>query len=403
MRAILHSDLNNFYASVECLGHPELASLPVVVGGAQEERHGIVLAKNMVAKQAGITTGMTLWQAKQICPNLVYFRPNFAKYLDYSRRVKQIYRRFTDQLESFGIDECWLDVSHSTSLFGPPKEIAEKIRQTVFEETGLTVSIGVSFCKVFAKLGSDIKKPNAVTEIPYEKFREIVWPLEIDAMIGIGRKTKRKLEQIGIKTLGELACTDKQLLRELFGKNGEWLHDAVNGLDNSPVFEDPSVKSVGNSMTYYRDITNKKDSKALLLLLSESVAARVADENLGLATTVHLFVRESDLFSYSRQMHIEPSALAIDFLHAAEKLLEPTHDKRKAIRALGVSVSGFVKTKQFSLIDNNYNKKLNAEVAVEKIRNRFGRLSMHRALTLCDQKLATLNIKNGHDIDASKF
>ena len=403
MRAILHSDLNNFYASVECLGHPELASLPVVVGGAQEERHGIVLAKNMVAKQAGITTGMTLWQAKQICPNLVYFRPNFAKYLDYSRRVKQIYRRFTDQLESFGIDECWLDVSHSTSLFGSPKEIAEKIRQTVFEETGLTVSIGVSFCKVFAKLGSDIKKPNAVTEIPYEKFREIVWPLEIDAMIGIGRKTKRKLEQIGIKTLGELANTDKRLLRELFGKNGEWLHDAANGLDNSPVFEDPSVKSVGNSMTYYRDITNKKDSKALLLLLSESVAARVADENLGLATTVHLFVRESDLFSYSRQMHIEPSALAIDFLHAAEKLLEPTHDKRKAIRALGVSVSGFVKTKQFSLIDNNYNKKLNAEVAVEKIRNRFGRLSMHRALTLCDQKLATLNIKNGHDIDASKF
>ena len=403
MRAILHSDLNNFYASVECLGHPELRDVPVVVGGAEEERHGIVLAKNMVAKQAGIATGMTLWQARQICPNLVYFRPNFAKYLDYSRRVKQIYRRFTDTLESFGIDECWLDVTHSTSLFGSPKEIAEKIRQAVFQETGLTVSIGVSFCKVFAKLGSDIKKPNAVTEIPYENFGEIVWPLEIDAIIGIGRRMKVKLEQIGIKTLGDLARCDKKLLHDMFGKNGEYLYDAVNGRDVSPVFENPEVKSVGNSMTYYKDITTKKESKALLLVLAESVAARVADEHLGLATTVHLFVRESDLSSYSRQLHIEPSALAVDFLHAAEKLLEPTHDKRKAIRALGVSVSGFVKTKQLSIVDSAYNKKLNAEITVENIRNKFGRLSVHRALTLCDQKLATINIKNGHDIDASKF
>ena len=403
MRAILHSDLNNFYASVECLGHPELKEVPVVVGGAEEERHGIVLAKNMVAKRAGITTGMTLWQARQICPNLAYFKPNFAKYLEYSRRVKQIYRRFTDTVESFGIDECWLDVTHSTTLFGSPKEIAEKIRQTVFEETGLTVSIGVSFCKVFAKLGSDIKKPDAVTEIPYERFREIVWPLEIDAMIGIGRRMKVKLEQIGIHTLGELAQCDRKFLHEIFGKNGEYLHDAANGKDNSPVFENPEVKSVGNSMTYYRDITRRDESKTLLLVLCESVAARMADEHLGLATTVHLFVRESDLFSYSRQIKIEPSGLATDFLHAAEKLLEPTHDKRKSIRSLGVSVSGFVSDKQFSLLEENYERRMKAENTVEKIRNKFGRLSLHRALTLCDSKLAQINIKDGHDIDASKF
>ena len=403
MRAILHSDLNNFYASVECLGKPELLTLPVVVGGAEEERHGIVLAKNMVAKQAGITTGMTLWQARQICPNLVYFRPNYTKYLYYSRIVKQIYRRFTDKLESFGIDECWLDVTESVNLFGSPTEIAEKIRQAVFNETGLTVSIGVSFCKVFAKLGSDIKKPNAVTEISYENFKNIVWPLDIDSMIGIGRRTKAKLEQLGIKTLGELAGINKDVLHALFGKNGDYLHDAVNGLDVSPVFEGRSVKSVGNSMTYYRDITSKKDSKAILLVLAESVAARVMDERLGLATTVHLFVRESDLFSYSRQIHINPSALAIDFLHAAEKLLEPTHDKRKAIRALGVSVSGFVKERQTSFLDLNYDRKQKAEQAVEKLRNKFGRTTIHRALTLCDAKLTTLNIKEGHDIDASKF
>ena len=403
MRAILHSDLNNFYASVECLGHPELSGLPVVVGGAEEERHGIVLAKNLVAKKAGITTGMTLWQARQICPNLVYFKPNYSKYLYYSKRVKQIYRKFTDRLESFGIDECWLDVTNSTTLFGSPMEIAEKIRQTVFEETGLTVSVGVSFCKVFAKLGSDIKKPNAVTEIPYDRFKEIVWPLGIDTMIGIGKKTRQKLEQIGIKTLGELANCNENLLHDMFGKNGTYLHDMVNGLDLSPVFENQTVKSVGNSMTYYKDITSRKDSKAILLVLSESVAARVADEQLGLATTVHLFVRESDLFSYSRQIKIEPSALAVDFLHAAEKLLEPTHDKRKAIRALGVSVSGFVKEKQFSLLDRGYEKKLKAENTVEQIRNKFGRLALHRALTLCDLKLATIDVKTGHDIDASKF
>ena len=396
MRAILHSDLNNFYASVECLGKPELGDKPVVVGGAEEDRHGIVLAKNMVAKQAGITTGMTLWQARQLCPTLVCFRPNFSKYLAYSRKVREIYARFTDKIETLGIDECWLDVTQSVKLFGKPFEIAEKIRQTVFEETGLTVSVGVSFCKTFAKLGSDLKKPNAVTEIPYEKFREIVWPLAIDSMIGIGCHTKKKLESIGIETLGQLANTDKKLLHSLFGKNGNLLHEIVNGEDNSPVFEDPNIKSVGNSMTYYKDITTKVESRALLLVLAESVAARVADENLGLATTVHLWVRESDLSSFSRQISISPSALAIDFLHAAQKLLEPTHDKRKAIRGLGISVSGFVKTRQYNFFDDNYEKKAKAEQTIENVRQKFGRLSVHRALTLTDNRLSEMNIKDGH-------
>lgn len=403
MRAILHSDLNNFYASVECLEHPELVGVPVAVGGAEEERHGIVLAKNMVAKAAGIKTGMTLWQARQLCPNLVTFKANFGKYLEMSRRVKAIYRQYTDTLESFGIDECWLDITKSTKLFGSPFEIAQTIRKRVKAETGLTVSIGVSFNKVFAKLGSDLKKPDAVTEIGFENFREIVWPLPASDMLGVGKATANKLNQLGICTIGDLANVDPKILEGLFGKNGRAIFEAANGRDFSPVCEDADVKSIGNSMTYYKDIVDKKLATALLLALCESVAARLADEKLGFASTVHLWVVESDLFSYSRQMSIAPSCLASDFLAAAVKLLEPTHDKRKAIRGLGVTISGFVKQRQTNLFDPDFERKVCAENCVEKIRNKFGRNIFHRGLVMCEPHLAEMNIKDGHDLDASKF
>lgn len=403
MRAVLHSDLNNFYASAECLGHPELKNRPVVVGGAEEERHGIVLAKNMVAKQAGVTTGMTIWQAKKLCPDLVVFRPNFSKYIELSRKVKSIYRRYTDKLESFGIDECWLDVTGSLTLFGSPMQIAEKIRKEVLKETGLTVSVGVSFNKVFAKLGSDLKKPNAVTEISKENFKDKVWPLAAKDMLGVGPATAKKLEQIGIKTIGELAASPIELLTQLFGKNGELILKYAKGEDDSPVFEGTELKSIGNSMTHYKDITDHNEACALLLVLAESVAARLLDEKIGYATTVHLWVRESDLFSYSRQVKIAPSTLASDFYHAAEKLLIPTHDRRKAIRALGISISGFVKEKQITLENNNLDKKEIAQKTIEKLRNKFGRNSLQRALIMTDKQMAALNIKEDHLPDASKI
>ena len=403
MRIILHSDLNNFYASVECLRNAELKNLPVVVGGAEEERHGVVLAKNLIAKNQGISTGMTLFQARKICPDLVVFRPNFPKYLEFSKKVKQIYKRFTDKIESFGIDECWLDITNSIQLFGSPLEIAKTIKETIKKETGLTVSIGISFNKVFAKLGSDLKKPDAISIISKDNFKNVVWSLPCNALLGVGHATAKKLELIGIKTIGDISNCNINTLTQLFGKNGALIWNYANGLDNSDVFENPKIKSIGNSMTYYKDISTICEASALLMLLCESVASRLYDEHLGYATIIHLSVTENDLFSYSRQTCINATNLANDFFINAISLLKTTHDRRKSIRALGVSISGFVKQKQNSLLDGPTNKNENIQNTVENIRKKFGRTKLQRALILTSKQLAQTNIKDLHNIDASKF
>ena len=283
MNIILHSDLNNFYASVECLNKPELKNKPVVVGGSQQDRHGVVLAKNQTAKLLGIKTGMTIQQAKAICPNLIFFLPNFQKYVSYSKRVKNIYKKFTDKLESFGIDECWLDITNSIKLFGSPIEIAKKIQESVFLETGLTVSIGISYNKAFSKLGSDLKKPNGITIITPENYQNLVWPRPIQDLLGVGKQTALKLNQMGIHTIGELAKTNIDLLKNKLGKNGVFLHQKANGNDSDCVECNNICKSIGNSLTYYKDIKTFEEAKSLLILLAESVAARLIEENLGYA------------------------------------------------------------------------------------------------------------------------
>ncbi len=189
-RTILHSDLNAFYASVECFCNPKIRHLPVAVGGDAEARHGIVLAKNNLAKSFGIITGETIWNAKQKCNDLVVVPANFERYLKFSRLVREIYAEYTDQMEAFGIDESWLDVTGSLYLFGSGKRIADEIRHRVYMELGLTVSIGVSFNKIFAKLGSDIKKPNATTVITRDNYRAVVWGLPASDLLYVGRSTK---------------------------------------------------------------------------------------------------------------------------------------------------------------------------------------------------------------------
>lgn len=231
MRTILHSDLNNFYASVEILKHPELKNMPVAVCGNREERHGIVLAKNMLAKAAGVQTGDVYWQAKKKCPDLVELPADFSSYLRVSKEVRKIYERYSDCVEAFGIDECWIDVTDSEKIFGGGAAIAEQIRRSIKREIGITASVGVSWNKIFAKLGSDLKKPDAVTVITPENYKTVVWPLPVEEMLYVGKATKRKLNLRGIRTIGDLAAAEEQLLAEWLGKWGSYLHIFANGLE----------------------------------------------------------------------------------------------------------------------------------------------------------------------------
>ena len=259
-RAILHSDLNCFYASVEMMLDPALKGKAVAVCGSTEDRHGIVLAKSELAKKAGVKTGMVNWEARQCCRDLITVPPQYDQYLKYSKLTQAIYQRYTDLIESFGMDECWLDVSGSRRVFGEPMTIAEEIRQTVREELGLTVSIGVSFNKIFAKLGSDMKKPDAITEISEDSYKEKIWPLACSEMIYCGPATTKKLAGYGIHTIGDVAQTDPLFLKRLLGVNGLALWSYANGKDQSRVmhrdFVSP-VKSIGHGITCVSDLETK--------------------------------------------------------------------------------------------------------------------------------------------------
>ena len=230
-RIILHCDINNCYASIECAENPELKGKPIAVCGSSEDRHGIVLAKSQEAKYYGVQTGETIWQAKLKCPSLIIVKPNFDKYLKYSKAARDIYYRFTDKIESFGLDECWLDVTGSTKLFGSGEEIAHMIRTSILEELGITISVGVSFNKVFAKLASDLKKPNAVTIIDKKTFKKTVWQLPAEYLMGVGRQTLKTLNSMYIKTIGDLAKESPEKLQKVLGKNGYQLWEYANGCE----------------------------------------------------------------------------------------------------------------------------------------------------------------------------
>lgn len=403
MRVILHSDLNNFYASCECLLRPELKSLPVVVCGKIKDRHGVVLAKNMLAKNAGIRTGMTLYEARKLMPNLEAVEANHDLYLKYSRLVKKIYSDYTDRIESFGIDEAWLDVTESAKLFGSGENIAEIIRKRVREEIGLTVSIGVSFNKIFAKLGSDIKKPDAVTVITKDNYKDIVWKLPVSDLLYVGRATTKKLNALGIFNIGSLARFDKSILKQKLGKWGEYLWDYANGLDTSMVLkigENDDVKSVGNSVTYYRDMESVEDIMALIYMLAESVAFRIKRAGVGSAKTLHLTIVDNNLMHYGMQVAFNvPTMLSKDIATLAIEVYQKHYTNIKSVRGIGVSVSNFVKEEQLLIGDSQVKKEksLILDKTIEDIRRRFGRRSVCRALTTLDERLQDVQI-NGSNI-----
>lgn len=340
-RIIFHCDLNCFFASVELLDKPALQNVPVAVCGDPASRHGIILAKNEPAKQMGIQTAETVWQAKQKCPHLVLLPPHHSLYADYSRRVNAIYGQYTDLVEPFGIDESWLDVTGSLHLFGgDARQLADDIRGRLRQELGLTISVGVSFNKVFAKLGSDYKKPDATTVISRENWRDMVWPLPVGDLLYVGRAARRTLAQYGVETIGQLAACKPEMLEQLMGKTGVQLHRYANGLDDAPVrpqHEHEPVKSVGNSTTFPENLTRWEQVRSGLQMLSDSVAGRLRQQGL-YCGGVAVGVRDAQFRTVSRQMRLPgPTHLMRDIYSAALELAQQLWKAPTPIRLLSVT------------------------------------------------------------------
>lgn len=400
-RTILHSDMNCFYASVEMLHHPELAGKPLAVGGDPEARHGIVLTANYIAKKSGVKTGMALWQAKQVCPEIIFVPPRMDLYLRFSRMAQEIYSEYTDLREPFGIDESWLDVSASTSIKGDGMKIAKEISKRIKHELGVTVSIGVSWNKIFAKLGSDYKKPDAITEFSRENYKNLAWNLPAGDLIYVGRSTNKKLQTLGIKTIGELANTEPAILENRLGKMGLVLHTFANGWDETPVcvegYQAP-IKSIGNSTTTPRDLVNDLDVKIILMALSESVASRLR-ENGFQCKVVEISIRDNELYHFSRQCKLKrPTNITDEIVQAAYRLFKDNYRWEHPIRSLGVRgcdlVSDDMPYQLDLFISEQKREKLEKmDQVVDEIRARFGYQSIQRAFVYQDKILAQLNAR----------
>lgn len=427
-RIVLHSDLNNFYASVERVLNPDLCGKPVAVCGNEEERHGIVLAKSEEAKKFGIKTGDTVWQARKKCPAVIVVRPHFQEYMSYSRKVKAIYARYTDLIESYGIDECWLDVTKSTRIFpaydgetyvetdgekhfsdGFLRHIGDCIRLAVNGELGLTVSVGVSFNKIYAKLGSDLKKPNGTSVISLLNYKNVIFGLPVKELLMVGGATERKLCQMGYTTIGKLAAADDKIVTDALGKFGQTLLTYARGEDESPVRalgDDRELKSIGNSTTLPKDLTDYNDVKRVLFVLSESVAARLRESGLGFADTVHLWVRDNKFNGYQVQKKVRHTRLCGEIAEHAFALFKEKFTPPFAVRALGVTVSGFdngLSQITFDETAGDYEKRERAERCIDEIRKKHGYAAVQRGIVAEDPTEMHNDIKGSHLIKPARF
>lgn len=405
-RRILHVDMNCFYASVEMQRHPELRGRPVAVCGRQENRHGIVLTANYLAKPQGVRTGMAVWQAKQVCPELVVLPPDMPEYIRFSRMAREIYEDYTDQIEPFGLDENWLDVTGSTGLFGNPMHIAQEIRKRIRFELGITASIGISNNKITAKLGSDYKKPDAITRIERDNYKEIVYPLPVEALLYVGPATSRKLRRSGIGTIGQLAEMPPDLLTGKLGKTGAMLHRFANGWDASPVRRTDhirAVQSVGNSATSPRNLETNEDVHLMLLLLSESVCARMR-ELASKCTVVELSVRDAGLNTFTRQKKLRAATCSsLEMARVSMELFHNNYRWPRPVRSIGVRGAGLVEGQdgvQLSLYpeETRRQRQEQIDIAMDHIRKRYGYQSIQRATIHTDPLLGAINPKDDHTV-----
>jgi len=380
-RVILHCDMNSFFASVELLEHPELRDVPVAVSGSPDSRHGIILAKNEAAKKYGVVTAETIWQALKKCPDLSFLPPHHEKYREFSHKINKIYLDYTDMVEPFSVDESWLDVTASQKLFGSGREIADKIRNRVREELGLTLSAGVSYNKIFAKMGSEYKKPDATTVISRENYRELLWSMPVGEMFFVGWATAEKLRAMNIDTIGALAMADSMALEKLLGKQGPVLRAYARGEDESPVClydQRDKIKSVGNGFTFSRNLKGEDDIMTALVSLSDTVAGRLRKYQLK-AYGVKVDIKDPSFKTISRQKQLElPTNLADEIRKNAMDIIRSSWRIQDPIRLLTVTAINLVDETEseqlsfFTNIDGGRERSESIERTMDAIRSKFG-------------------------------
>ncbi|HWS30629.1 MAG TPA: DNA polymerase IV [Clostridia bacterium] len=379
-RTILHCDCNGYFASVECIFRPELWSVPMAVCGDPKNRHGVILAKNELAKAYGIVTAETVWQALKKCPKLTLVAPHHDKYREFSKRINLIYAQYTDQVEAFSVDESWLDVTGSLHLFGTGKEIADTLRKRVRGEIGLTISVGVSFNKTFAKLGSDYKKPDATTVITRENFKDILWPLPARSMLYVGKAAEETLTKNGILTIGDIALAGRERIRLMLGRSGETIWEYACGMENEAVKrlgEEDAAKSIGNGITFSRDLLGKDDVRAGLTMLCDTVGARLRRHGL-YCSTVQVQIKNPALHVISRQKRLETCTSSTkEILDAAISIVEGSWNMASPIRmltvtAINLNADGATQTSLFDTGGERRQKSRRLDSTVDSIRAKFG-------------------------------
>lgn len=390
-RTILHCDCNAFFASVEAALYPELKKHPFAVCGDPKLRHGIVLAKDEKAKNTGVKTGETIWQAKSKCPDLVLVEPSYSIYEEFSERIFNIYCRYTDLVEPFGIDECWLDVTGTKKLFGSGEEIANELREIVKNETGITISAGVSFNKYFAKMGSDYKKPDATTILTRNNYKDILFPLSVENMLFVGNATLKKLKSLGIFTIGDLANTDLKLLCLILGKCGQMLYNYANGMEFSAVT--PSInkhkyKSIGNGYTFKRDLVSDMDLKTVVYMISDKVAHRLRKQKLE-CKTVQVCIKDTHFNTIQRQKTLlNPTQISYELASSALELVVNNWDiKDNPIRSMSVTGQNLIeqseKFEQLSFFYTDSFKVKKKKSMLDSIKDEICEKYGNNALRMC--------------------
>lgn len=405
-RVILHADIDHAYAQIEEMLCPSMRDIPMAVGGSEESRHGIILAKNLKAKPFKIKTGEPIRDALKKCPGLFIVHPQMKLYEYYTEQVKNIYREYSDRVESFGLDEAWIDVTGSQTLFSSGEQIAKIIQNRVLDELGLTVSIGVGFNKIFAKLGSDMEKPKGLVVISEENYKTTVWPLPVEDLLMVGRATKAKLNKMGIYTIGELAKAPIEKLDKKFGKIGVLLWSYANGAEDSEVEEigqKTPPKSIGNSWTTPKDITNFKEAKLVYERLCDSVASRLRDKEMK-GNVIAIHIRDKKLDTITRQHKLNHyTDLKKEIFQEAMNLLDKNWDRNHPLRSIGVHVSGLKPFSTYAQLDLfgeviDMEKERDLEITFEEIRTRFGFFSVDKCSSLLDKTLSGVNPKGDHTI-----
>ena len=419
-RSVFHVDMNAFYASVMQHLNPSLRDRPIAVAGDPKKRNGIILAKSIQAKRAGVKTGCAIWEAKRVCPDIEIVPPDYKAFKRYSKLARMIYYDYTDLVEPFGLDECWIDITGSLHLFKKePMELALEISNRVKRELGLTVSVGVSYNKVFAKLGSDIDPGDGIVQITQDNFRDVAWGLDVSELIYVGSATARKLRSSGINTIGDLAHTTDYYLKKRFGVVGFMLRDFANGLDCTQVKAfnpdiadtEYEIKGIGNGLTAPHDLTCESDAKALVWLLSESVGQRLRESRFRCRTISVGLRRAGDLSYYSRQRTVRiPTCLTKDIANMAMKLIlenQPV-DEEHALRGISVRVTNLIpmdRPVQHDLFGDSESveKEERLDFTIDALRNRFGNKSVRRVVELTDDAMKGLDIKRDNTVHPIGF